>query len=72
MEQRPSGMPDLPTGVSHDRRAGDRRRYLRRVSDRLAARLAEEEDPIYKGDYFSERRRRDRRVGERRNLAGHD
>jgi len=65
-------MDDLPPGVSHDRRAGDRRRYLRRVSDRLAARLAEEEDPIYKGDYFSERRRRDRRVDERRHLSGHD
>ncbi|NCP95723.1 MAG: hypothetical protein COW73_01385 [Nitrospirae bacterium CG18_big_fil_WC_8_21_14_2_50_70_55] len=65
-------MPNLPPGVTRDRRTVGRRRYLRRASDRLAARLAEEEDPIYKGDYFKERRRRDRRLADRRGLAGHD
>ncbi|MGD2062464.1 MAG: hypothetical protein PVF51_02650 [Nitrospirota bacterium] len=55
-----------------DRRKGERRRYLRRACDRLAALLATDSDPIYKGDYFRERRggALDRRQDERRTVAG--
>ncbi|RMF78430.1 MAG: hypothetical protein D6739_11835 [Nitrospirae bacterium] len=52
--------------MTHDRRVGERRRYIRRASDRLAAELEQQENPIYKGNYFKERRRRDRRVRDRR------
>jgi hypothetical protein len=55
-----------------DRRKAERRRYLRRAYDRLAALLAAASDPIYKGDYFRERRGAalDRRQDDRRTLAG--
>jgi hypothetical protein len=55
-----------------DRRKGERRRFLRRACDRLAALLAQDSDPIYKGDYFRERRGAglDRRQDERRTVAG--
>jgi hypothetical protein len=55
-----------------NRRKGERRRYLRRACDRLAALLANDSNPIYKGDYFKERRGGilDRRGGDRRSMAG--
>jgi hypothetical protein len=72
MQDRPQGAPGLPPGVAKDRRKGERRRYLRRACDRLAALLAADSDPIYKGDYFRERRGSalDRRQAERRTLIG--
>lgn len=55
-----------------NRRKGERRRYLRRACDRLVALLATDSDPIYKGNYFKERRGGilDRRELDRRSRPG--
>lgn len=72
MQGQPEGEPGLPPGIPMNRRKGERRRYLRRACDRLAALLAKDSNPIYKGDYFKERRGSllDRRDGDRRSMVG--